>query len=52
MKNNGLIRTSFLVRFINPGSGLILRENESVFKGVQRIPSPPGEDLLLLIERK
>ena len=43
--------TNFLVKFIDPRSGKIVKEFANEMKTVQRIASPPGEDLLLVISK-
>jgi hypothetical protein len=44
--------TNFLVKFYDPRNGKLVKEFTNDKKSVQRIASPPGEDLLLVIEQK
>jgi hypothetical protein len=44
--------TNFRVKFYDPRSGKLVKEFTNDKKSVQRVTSPPGEDLLLVIEEK
>jgi hypothetical protein len=45
-----LTGTRFKIRFYDPRTGKFIKETIIEKKSVQRVVSPPGEDLVLLIE--
>jgi hypothetical protein len=43
---------SFNVSFVDPRTGQTLKSETQKERKVRRIPSPPGEDLVLIIQNK
>jgi hypothetical protein len=43
---------TFTISFVDPRTGQTLKSETQKEKQVRRIPSPPGEDLLLVIQKE